>query len=312
MPGMSALESRSEPSTSRKYTQGLVSIITPSLNAAAFIGETMESVASQDYPYIEHIVVDGGSTDGTLEILAQYSRATVITGKDRGAADAINRGALCSRGEFIMWLNSDDILMPGAISAAVRALQSSPEDAGVYGNATWIDDTGSCLGPYPVEDFDPQRLRYVCFICQPASMIRASAFENVGGLNPEYDLTFDYEFWMRLTRTYTLRRIQTQMACSRMHPSNKTLGKRGEVFLETFRVLSLHYGYIPFRWVYSYLCYRADGRDQFFEPLQPSVARYLESLPLGLRLNPREVFRYIAEWSKEITFAGIRRRLINP
>ena len=109
--------------------------------------------------------------------------------------------------------------------------------------------------------------------------LRREAFENAGGMDPDLHLTFDYELWMRLAKTYDIRRIDASLALSRMHRANKSLGQRAGVFRETFQILRRHYGYVPFQWIYAYLCYRADGRDQFFEPFQPSILRYLESLP---------------------------------
>jgi hypothetical protein len=146
-----------------------------------------------------------------------------------------------------------------------------------------------------VRDFDREALARECFICQPASFLRRDAFENAGRMDPDLHLTFDYELWMRLSRTYDLRRISGTLACSRMHATNKSLGQRREVFRETFRVLRRHYGYVPFQWIYGYLCHRADGRDQFFEPFQPSMLRYLESLPAGVWMNRSAIGRYLAE-----------------
>ena len=277
-------------------TLRLVSIATPCLNSERFIRETIESVAAQDYPHIEHIVVDGGSTDGTLEILAQYPGLAVLTGRDRGTADAINRGFREARGEYFAYLNADDVLLPGAISAAVTALEDAPDAAGVYGEASWIDEKGATIGPYPVRDFDPKLLESECFICQPASLVRSAAFENAGMLNPDFDLTFDYEFWMRLARAGTLRRIHVPLALSRMHRANKSLGQRAAVLSETFRILRRHYAYVPFRWVYASECHRADGRDQFFEPPAYSIRSYLKSLPAGLSLNSSARLRYALEW----------------
>jgi len=290
----------------------LVSIVTPCLNFAAFIEETIQSVAAQDYPNIEHIVVDGGSTDGTLEILKRYPDVTVLSGRDRGAADAINRGFEHSHGELFGWLNADDLFLPGAIRSAVEALENAPEAGGVYGEGWWIDEKGARLEPYPTQDFDAQLLRRECFICQPASLMRSEAFRSAGCLNPDFDLTFDYELWMRLTRTHELKRIPTTMAYSRMHRANKSLGQRAGVFRETFHVLRLHYGYVPFQWIYGYACYRADKRDQFFEPLRPSLTRYLESLPMGLSVNRGAMAKYLIEWLKVMSWAGLRRRLNNP
>ena len=160
-----------------------------------------------------------------------------------------------------------------------------------------------------VRDFDPSLLSRECFICQPASFLRRTAFENVGGMDPELEVTFDYELWMRVSRLYTMRRIHATLAHSRMHPDNKSLGRRREVFHETFRVLRRHYGYVPFQWIYGYLCYRADGRDQFFEPFQPSLLRYLESLPMGVLVNRGAAARYLGEWLRVMSWSGLRRRL---
>jgi glycosyltransferase involved in cell wall biosynthesis len=302
MPGMLAPESKQETP--------LVSIVTPSLNSARFIAETIESIAAQDYPNIEHIVVDGGSKDGTLEIVARYPKVRVLTGADRGAADAINRGFSESRGVYFNYVNSDDILLPGAIRTMVSALNRSPDAAGVYGRAWWIDEHGERIAKYPVREFRPRLLASECFVCQPASLLRRDVFEKVGRLNPDYDLTFDYEFWMRLSRTHTLTGVAEELAYSRMHRSNKSLGKRGEVFRETFQILRLHYEYVPFRWVLAEACHRADGRDQFFEPMRPTLARYFESLPLGLSANPNARRRYLTEWLNFPNWPRVKRHLL--
>jgi glycosyltransferase involved in cell wall biosynthesis len=297
------------PVSAAPVSPPLVSIVTPCLNSAAFLRETLESVAAQDYPNVEHIVVDGGSVDGTLAIVARFEHVTALTGKDRGAADAINRGFAQSRGVYFNYLNSDDVLLPGAVTAMVNALEQSPEYAGVYGGARWIDHAGKRLEAYPVRDFNPGLLASECFICQPASLLRRTAFEQAGRLNPEYDLTFDYEFWMRLARGAKMKRIPTELAHSRMHRANKSLGQRGDVFRETFQILREYYGYVPFHWVLAEACHRADGRDQFFERIEPSIARYLESLPRGLAVNSGARARYLAEWLRFPNWSRVQRHL---
>ncbi len=298
------------PAVGSDFTPGLVTIVTPCLNSVRFIRDTLQSVADQDYPSIEHIVMDGGSTDGTLAVLAEFPRLIVHSGPDRGTADAINQGFQRSRGEYFTYLNADDILLPGAISAAVQALREDQPGGflygGVYGDAAWINEAGARIGPYPVRDFDPQLLGSECFICQPASLLRRGAFESAGMLDAACNLTFDYEFWMRLVQVATLRRIHVPLALSRMHRENKSLGQRSAVLTETFRILRQHYAYVPFRWVYAFECHQADGRDHFFEPPQHSIRLYLKSLPAGLSLNPNARLRYTAEW---LRFANLRRFL---
>jgi glycosyltransferase involved in cell wall biosynthesis len=288
----------------------LVTIVTPCLNAERFLAQTIESVLAQNYPRIEYIVMDGGSTDGTLAILKSYEgRLRWESAADRGTPDAVNRGFALGSGEILGFLNADDLYERGSVAAAVRYLRENPERAGVYGNAWWIDDRGDRINPYPVRDFDRIRLESECFICQPASFVRREAYESVGGLNPEYQLTFDYDFWLRFTRTYALGRIDATLASSRMHRANKTLGQRDGVFRETFQMLKRNCGYVPFRWIYGYLCLRADARDQFFEPFRPSVFRYLKSLPVGLWTNSAAMGRYTTEWAKVMTWSGLRRRV---
>ena len=140
----------------------LVSIITPSFNQAQYIEATINSVLTQDYPNIEYIIVDGGSTDGTVEIIKKYtldlrqqtvglqSRAITswVSEQDQGQTDAINKGFARAQGHILAWLNSDDTYEPGAISAAVKYLQEHPEAGMVYGDCNFINETGRVIGKF--------------------------------------------------------------------------------------------------------------------------------------------------------------------
>src|SRR5260370_6004561 len=119
----------------------LVTIVTPSYNQGRFIRATIESVLSQDHPAIEYIIMDGGSTDNPAAVVKEYSsRVKWISERDRGQSDAINKGFRAAKGEIVSWLNSDDFILPGAVSLAVRAFEGRPQAMGVYGEGYLIDE----------------------------------------------------------------------------------------------------------------------------------------------------------------------------
>lgn len=203
----------------------LVSIVTPSFNQAAFIEETIQSVIAQDYQAIEHIVIDGGSTDGTLEILKKYQdRLSWISESDRGQADAINKGFRRAQGAIMSWLNADDLLMPGAISTVVSYFQTHPQVGLVYGDALAINERGRQFGRRANVrpcDFD-SLLRVGDFIVQPAAFWRAELWQHVGELSEDWHYVLDYEYWIRAAQHYDLAYIPECLAKERIYSSAKT------------------------------------------------------------------------------------------
>lgn len=289
-------------------SEPLVTIVTPVRNLAAYVEATVRSVLQQDYPHIEYIVMDGGSTDGTLEVLAKYrAHFHLISQPDQGTTDAVNRGFLLSRGEIFAFLNADDTYLPGAVRAAVECLQAHPEAGGVYGDADWVDEQGRRLGRYPTRDFDADALRQECFICQPACFLRREIFERAGGLDPSLRYAFDYDLWIRVSRFSRLQHLPRLLAQSRMRRDNKTLADRRRVFQENIAVLKRHFGYAPFCWIYSYTAHLLDRRDQFYQPLKPSLFKLLLSLPVGWRYNPRHPVRLLRELASWLTLESAER-----
>ena len=287
----------------------LVSIVTPSFNMEGYLPRTIESVLSQDYPNIEYIVMDGGSTDRTLEILRSYGdRLRYFSEPDKGPSDAVHKGFQHAHGEIFAWLGADDIYLPGAVRVAVEALKARPEIGVIYGEGNWIDEHGEVISRYPTLPFDPKDLEWDCFICQPASFIRASAYRRCG-LDPDVNFSFDYDLWIRMAKQgIRFQMIPQYLAGSRMHQGAKTLNERETVFQASMGLLQRHYGYVPFSWAFGYTAFRHDGCDQFFEPVKYSLRNYLASLPVGLRLNPTKRARFLGDWMAA-PFRAIRHRL---
>ncbi len=165
----------------------LVTIITPSFNQAAFLEQAICSVLGQDYPAIEYLVIDGGSNDGSREIIERYSDklAWWVSEPDSGQAEAINKGFQRARGDFVAWLNSDDLYLPGAVSQAVQALNAEPGLGLVYGDAIAIDSSGKPLGRFDFDDWGLIDLVSFRIICQPAVFMRRSVLELAGEPRPQ-------------------------------------------------------------------------------------------------------------------------------
>ncbi len=181
----------------------LVSVITPSYNQAAFLEDTLRSVLAQDYPHIEYIVVDGGSSDGSRAIISRYADrlAWWVSEPDGGQAQAINKGMRQARGEVVAWLNSDDVYLPGAVSRAAAAFQAQPHAGFVFGDALTVDAGGRPLSALRFGAWGLDELLRFRIICQPAVFMRRAVFEQVGGLDESYQFMLDHQLWLRLAQT---------------------------------------------------------------------------------------------------------------
>ena len=220
----------------------LVSVVTPSLNQARFVEEAIESVAAQDYPRLEHVVVDGGSSDGTVEILRRHAHLRWVSEPDRGQADAIAKGFRMSSGAILAWLNADDLYLPGAVSTAVAALRESGA-ALVYGGWRQIDERGATLKEVPVRPFDYGELLEVRnLIAQPTAFFMREAYEAVGGVDPSYQYAMDYELWLKLGARFNVRTVEATLAAFRYHGESKTVASYERFWAETHRASRRHGG----------------------------------------------------------------------
>jgi glycosyltransferase involved in cell wall biosynthesis len=217
----------------------LVSIVTPSFNQAQYLEETIRSVLEQDYPNLEYWIIDGGSTDGSLEIIQRYAHrlAGWVSEPDQGQTDAINKGCARAQGEILAWLNSDDTYLPGAVSEAVYYLIQNPKTGMVYGDANLIDEYGKVLGAFPAAQTDYQQLRrgYV-HIPQQSAFFRASLWRKVGPLDPSFYFAMDYDLWVRLAKVSRLKYIRRRWANFRLHSSGKSVVADDRCWPEMLRV----------------------------------------------------------------------------
>ncbi len=217
----------------------VVTIITPSYNQGRFIRATIESILAQDYPNIEYLVVDGGSTDHTISILREFGeRVRWISERDRGQTHAINKGLAMTVGEIITWVNSDDVLEPGAISAAVAAFQEDPRTALVYGNARELNAEGQHIRDnYPPAPNVWELVHGWDYIIQPASFFRRNKMEEVGGLDEELHWAMDYDLFMRLALNYPIKRVDAFLASYRFYDECKSCAGGWKRYMEIVRVL---------------------------------------------------------------------------
>jgi glycosyltransferase involved in cell wall biosynthesis len=216
-----------------------ISVVTPSYNQGAFLEATIESVLGQSGVEVEYIVMDGGSTDGSGQILDRYADrfAYLDRSKDEGQTDALIKGFGRATGEILGWLNSDDLYEPGALASVAKHFAAHPTDRFVFGDSTWIDRDGVVLKRKREMPFNRWVwLRTYNYIAQPSAFWRRDLYEEVGGLDPSFDLAMDTDLFARFSELTHPVHVAQSWSRMRSHPDQKNVRLRARSDEEDARI----------------------------------------------------------------------------
>ena len=250
------------------------SVVIPNFNGVGFLSETLASIAAQHAAALDVIIVDGGSTDGSVEIIRSWAEANGarwVSEPDGGQAQAINKGFRMASGDIVTWLNSDDLLPPGAVARAIEEFEHDPELDFTWGFCLLIDADGR---PIRIGNFHVRRdlaeLRGSRnFVVQPGTWFRRSVFDRFGYLDESYHFVFDYEFFLRMAGNVKARFVPEVVSNFRIHSSSKTGSQHGKFLPEEWRAFRSHGGSINSPFVLDIL------RNRLMMPAVSRVTRPL-------------------------------------
>ncbi len=216
-----------------------VSIITPSYNQGQFLEQTLQSVLNQDYPNIEYIVVDGASKDQSVDIIKKYEKQIDwwVSEPDKGQSDAVNKGWKRATGEIIGWLNSDDLLMPGAVSRMVAAFEETPEMGVIYGDVFSIDARGDIFNIMRFDQWGVDDLMAFEIISQPGAFMRRDVLERAGYLDKEMHFLMDTHLCLKMIQLAPFRYLPGVVSAARYHADAKNVGAGARYGQDAYKIV---------------------------------------------------------------------------
>lgn len=254
-----------------------ISIITPALNQGQFLEQCIQSVLGQGYPHLEYIIIDGGSTDGSVKIIQKYQKnlSAWVSEPDQGQSDAINKGLRRASGQLVAWLNADDFYLPNALALAAQAYVSRPAASFYFGNGYRLNQHGQLKRPHFRQwsyRFNRDALIFgLNYILQPATFINRHCLEQVGHLSPRLHYGLDTDLWLRLSALAEPRAIPAFLAASREYGTTKTASGSFARVEELRQLAAQHAGQSITPGVICYFLdtlYRHAGRDNTYFPKQ--------------------------------------------
>lgn len=227
-----------------------MTISVPSFNQGRFLDDALSSIFQQEVP-VEVYVLDGGSSDDSLEIIRKWEHrlAGWRSHADSGQAAAINEGIAQGRAPYVCWLNSDDWFLSGGLPTLFRELEAHSAAPAVYGRSWNVVQKTGKRAPVWVEPFDESRLALRCIVSQPATLIRRSAWDAVGGVDGQLHMAMDYDLWWRLCKQVgALQFVDDFVAVNRDHEATKTRTLRRRHYQEAMAVVRKYHGHVPLKW----------------------------------------------------------------
>lgn len=277
-----------------------ISIITPSYNQGPYIERTIQSVLNQNYPNLEFIIMDGGSTDQTISILKKYGKKIIWKSEnDKGQADAINKGLQLATGDILAYLNSDDTYEPSTLNLIATFFLEHPDAKFVYGEGGLIDPADRHIGLYNTLPEDFEKLFVSCGISQPTCFWKREVLEKVGLFDPSYNYTMDYEYWVRVSQHFKLHFIPKVLANTRIHHEAKTSKFTHALHEEALQLCLHYYGKVGHDWIFTYTDSAYTEKKE-----TPQYFRYMivQSIKhfwyFNHALPPRSSWRILVSWLK--------------
>lgn len=235
------------PRTKARSSDLSFAIVTPTYQHCQFLGKTIESVLTQAYPNVHYTVQDGGSTDGTMDLLLGYGdKLDWRSERDAGQGDAINRGFQRVSGDIMAWLNSDDLFMPGALPYVAEFFSQNPDVDVVYGHRVYINVNGDEVGRCILPEHDAEALKWADYVPQETMFWRRRVWEKIGPLDTSFQYALDWDFILRAQQEgFKFQRLPRFLGCFRIHPEQKTTAIKDVGDRESAKLHAQHLGKVP-------------------------------------------------------------------